>query len=156
MPLSGHWWSLCSYSMISWWSTAMNSSCRDLKIRYLTGRCRRWSIMYTTMHCMAAWYHNHLQNTQGEAAEESGWRISRLSEWRLEQELDDIRQLVEETGNANIDTNPPTPKLSLALARESYPCKASVRKAYRFRIRMCNVLLLKSDETNAVKPIMQR
>ena len=78
--------------------------------------------MYTTMRAWRHDYHNHLQNLKAKLrkaeVEES---LGYLNE--LEQELDDIRQLVE-TGNANMDAILNS-KLSLALAQGiGYPCES--------------------------------
>lgn len=70
--------------------------------------------MYTTMRGWRHDYHNHLQNLKAKLRKsETEEALSYLNE--LEQELDDIRQLVE-TGNANMDAILNS-KLSLALAQ---------------------------------------
>lgn len=95
--------------------------------------------MYTTMRAWRHDYHNHLQNLKAKLrkaeVEES---LGYLNE--LEQELDDIRQLVE-TGNANMDAILNS-KLSLALAQGiDIHVKASVPESIPFQdTDMCALL----------------
>ena len=95
--------------------------------------------MYTTMRAWRHDYHNHLQNLKAKLRKgEVKESLRYLNE--LEQELDDIRQLVE-TGNANMDAILNS-KLSLALAQGiDINVKASVPKSIPFQdTDMCALL----------------
>ena len=95
--------------------------------------------MYTTMRAWRHDYHNHLQNLKAKLRKaELEESLSYLNE--LEQELDDIRQLVE-TGNANMDAILNS-KLSLALAQGiDINVKASVPESIPFQdTDMCALL----------------
>lgn len=95
--------------------------------------------MYTTMRAWRHDYHNHLQNLKAKLRKaEVEEFLSYLNE--LEQELDDIRQLVE-TGNANMDAILNS-KLSLALAQGiDINVKASVPESIPFQdTDMCALL----------------